>query len=178
MVYFIQTMMDFKNGTRKSTDSRKANAANMARFAKAMTDEEIKTAAEYFGAIKWTPWIKVVETAQVPKTRIAGGLFVALPGDEKEPLGTRVIEVPETPKPARLCAIRNRLHCLRSGWQHQEGRGAGDHGRWRQDGRVRQLPRRGFEGPGSGSWNRRAVAELHGAANVRHPAGLAKRCVV
>ena len=60
-----------------------------------MTDEEVKAAAEYFGSMKWTPWIKVVETASVPKTRVAGGLFLAIDGAEKEPLGARIIEVPE-----------------------------------------------------------------------------------
>src|SRR5258705_4109760 len=45
--------------------------------------------------MKWTPGIKVVEASAVPKTRIAGGLFLALEGAEKEPLGQRIIEVPE-----------------------------------------------------------------------------------
>ena len=31
----------------------------------------------------------------MPKTRIAGGLFVSLPGGETEPLGMRIIEMPE-----------------------------------------------------------------------------------
>ena len=93
--YFIQQMMDFKNGNRKSADPRKANTNRMIAFAKAMTDDEIKAAAEYFGSMKWTPWIKVVESDTVPKTRIAGGLFVALEGNEKEPLGNRLIEMPE-----------------------------------------------------------------------------------
>ena len=105
VAYFIQTMMDFKNGTRKSADPRKANAARMAAFAKAMTDEEIKASAEYFGAMKWTPWVKVVETAMVPKTRIAGGLFLPLEGDEKEPIGARIIEVPENQEQSE--AFRN-----------------------------------------------------------------------
>jgi cytochrome c553 len=93
--YFVQTMADFKNGARKSADSRKANTNLMIAFAKAMTDDEVKAAAEYFGAIKWTPWIKVVETETVPKTRIAGGMFLALEGAAKEPIGQRIIEVPE-----------------------------------------------------------------------------------
>ena len=33
----------------------------MITIAKAMTPEEIKVSAEYFGAMKWTPWIRVVE---------------------------------------------------------------------------------------------------------------------
>ena len=95
--YFIQTMMDFKNDMRKSADSRKGNTGRMAGFAKALTDDEIKAAAEYFGAIRWLPWIRVVETDQVPKSRIAGGMFIALEGAEagKEPIGQRIIEVPE-----------------------------------------------------------------------------------
>src|SRR6478672_9515522 len=55
--YFIQQMQDFKNDKRKSAETRKANTKAMAVFAKNMTDEEVKQAAEYFGAIKWTPWI-------------------------------------------------------------------------------------------------------------------------
>jgi cytochrome c553 len=94
VAYFLQTMADFKNGARKSTDSRKANTNLMIAFAKGMTDDEVKAAAQYFGAIKWTPWIKVVETKTVPKTRIAGGMFLA-EGEEKEPIGQRIIEVPE-----------------------------------------------------------------------------------
>jgi cytochrome c553 len=31
----------------------------------------------------------------VPKTRIAGGLFIPLEGNEKEPIGPRIIEVPQ-----------------------------------------------------------------------------------
>ena len=95
--YFVQQMLDFKNGLRKSADPKKGNANLMIAMAKAMTDEEIKASAAYFGAMKWTPWIKVVETNTVPKTRISGGLFIALDGDEKEPLGQRIIEVPEDP---------------------------------------------------------------------------------
>ena len=95
--YFIQTMMDFKNDRRKSSDTRKANTNRMISFAKNMTDEEIRQAAQYFGAIRWTPWIRVVETDTVPKTRIAGGMFLVEEGAQagKEPIGQRIIETPE-----------------------------------------------------------------------------------
>jgi cytochrome c553 len=95
VAYFVQTMADFKNETRKSADTRKANTNLMIAYAKAMTDDEVKAAAEYFGAMKWTPWIKVVEAATVPKTRIAGGMFLRLEGHETEPIGDRIIEVPD-----------------------------------------------------------------------------------
>ncbi|HWE52549.1 MAG TPA: hypothetical protein VG273_22330 [Bryobacteraceae bacterium] len=92
--YFVHTMSDFRNGNRKSADARKTNTNIMITIAKSMTDEEINASAMYFGSMKWTPWIKVVETNSVPKTRIAGGLFLALDGNEQEPLGDRIIEVP------------------------------------------------------------------------------------
>ena len=94
--YFIQQMNDFKNGKRKSAEPRKANTNAMIAIAKAMTPEEIKASAEYFSSMPWTPWIKVIETETVPKTRINGGLFVALEGDEKEPIGRRILEIPES----------------------------------------------------------------------------------
>jgi len=95
--YFLKTMSDFKNDARKSSDTRKTNTGRMIQFAKAMTDDEIKAAATYFSSMKWTPWVKVVETEEVPKTRIAGGLFIVAEGPAAgtEPIGQRIIEVPE-----------------------------------------------------------------------------------
>jgi cytochrome c553 len=95
LAYFVQTMADFKNGVRKSADPRKANTNEMIGIAKAMTEEEVKAAAEYFSSMKWTPWIRVVESETVPKTRTSVGLFLPLESGEKEPIGERIIEVPE-----------------------------------------------------------------------------------
>jgi cytochrome c553 len=67
----------------------------MIQIAKGMTDQEIKAAAEYFGSMKWTPWIKVMESKTVPKTRIQGGMYLRLEGTDTEPLGMRIIETPE-----------------------------------------------------------------------------------
>ena len=92
--YFIQQMHDFRDGHRKSAESRKANTNLMVAYAKAMTEDEIKAAAEYFAAIPWTPWIRVVETATVPKVESRGGIWIPV-GDEKEPIGMRIIETPE-----------------------------------------------------------------------------------
>lgn len=105
--YFLQTMRDFKSDMRKSSDARKTNTNRMIAIAKAMTDEEIKASAEYFGAITWTPWIRVVERAQVPKTRIAAGLFIPLEGADagSEPIGQRIIEVPENTEQSEV--LRN-----------------------------------------------------------------------
>jgi len=93
--YFIQQLKDFAAGNRKSADSRKSNTGAMASIAKAMTEDEMKASAEYYGSMPFnTPWIKVTESATAPKTRINVGLFLALEGNETEPLGGRIIEVP------------------------------------------------------------------------------------
>jgi len=92
--YFIQQMTDMRNGNRKSAEPRKANTNVMITIAKGMTEDEIKAAAEYFGSMKWTPWIKVMKANTVPKTRLAGGMYLTLEGNEKEPLGQRIIETP------------------------------------------------------------------------------------
>jgi cytochrome c553 len=93
--YFVKTMMDFKNDLRKSADPRKANTNRMIAFAKAMSDDEIREAATYFAAMPWTQWIRVVEVNVVPKTRIQGGMFLRLEGNDTEPIGNRIIEAPE-----------------------------------------------------------------------------------
>jgi cytochrome c553 len=96
--YFIQTMADFKNGKRKSAESRKTNTNIMIAIAKAMTDEEIKASAEYFGSMPWTPWVRVVETNTVPKVVSRGGMWFAVDTATTEPIGARVVEMPENPE--------------------------------------------------------------------------------
>ena len=70
-----------------------------------MTDEEIRAAGEYFGAMKWTPWTWVIETDLVPKTRIAGNLFRAIEQARTEPMAERILERPENEEQAE--GLRN-----------------------------------------------------------------------
>ena len=95
--YFVQQLYDFKHGARQSADGRKPNTPVMAGFGVAMTDEEIRQSAEYFSALTWSPWIEVVESDTVPKTRPAGGMWLRLEGTDagSEPLGRRIIETPK-----------------------------------------------------------------------------------
>lgn len=103
--YFIRQIEDFRRGLRATCDPRKPNTPTMILLAQAMTEEEIKAAAEYFGAMKWTPWTRVIETERVPKTRIVGNLFIPLPGTETEPIDGRIVEVPENEEQSEL--LRN-----------------------------------------------------------------------
>jgi len=102
--YFIQTMNDFKNGVRKSAEPRKANTNTMITIAKGMSDDDIRTAAGYFAAMPWTPWIKVVEAEMVPKTVNQGGMFVRIEGapPATEPLAQRIVEMPENTEQTEL----------------------------------------------------------------------------
>ena len=93
--YVVQQLADFKNDLRASADTRKTNTVQMIQAAKAMTDEEIKAAAEYIASLKWTPWIRVVEADTIPKMRIAGNVFFPIAEGGTEPLGNRIVETPE-----------------------------------------------------------------------------------
>src|SRR4030095_15114931 len=64
-------------------------------LSKDITDDEVQAAAAYFSALKPRSNIRVVETATVPKTFVAGWFLAAADTVEKEPIGQRIIEVPE-----------------------------------------------------------------------------------
>jgi cytochrome c553 len=98
--YFIRQIQDFRNGLRQTADPRKPNTNTMIELAKAMTDEELKAAADYFGSMRFTPWVRVVETDLVPATRIAGNLFLPIEQARTEPIAGRIIEVPENEEQA------------------------------------------------------------------------------
>jgi cytochrome c553 len=92
--YIIQQMADFKNGDRKSAEPRMGPPNAMIQDAKAATDEDVRTAAAYFSSFPFKRWIRVVESMEVPKTRIAGSMHVPT-NDGAEPMGRRIIEIPE-----------------------------------------------------------------------------------
>jgi cytochrome c553 len=99
--YIVQQLRDFQQGLRHSADPRKANTLEMENIAKALTDDEIKEAATYFASIKVPKYVRVVETEKIPATRIQGEIFFAADGPE-EPIGVRVVEMPEDAAETRL----------------------------------------------------------------------------
>jgi cytochrome c553 len=93
--YIVQQTMDFKNGLRNGSAPRIANDL-MIKLAKAITEEELKEASAYFSSIKPRPNIVVVETEAVPKTQVRDLFLAPLDGtSDKEPIGERIIEIPE-----------------------------------------------------------------------------------
>jgi cytochrome c553 len=92
--YFIQQVNDFKTGLRKSSEPNMRPPQLMVDTAKAASDAEVRTAAEYFAQLKLKPWVKVVESKTAPRTEVLGGMLVPLEDKSTEPLGDRIIEVP------------------------------------------------------------------------------------
>lgn len=93
--YIIQQMADFKSGARASAIPLRAPPKNMVAAAKAATASEVEAAAAYFSALKPRANIRVVETDMVPKTQVRGWHLSDLKNGEQEPIGQRIIEVPE-----------------------------------------------------------------------------------
>jgi len=94
--YIVQQMADFKSGVRR-------DYARMNGIAKAMTDEEIRQAAQWFASLPRRRFSRVVEAAMVQRTFVGQGRmrFVDLKGGT-EAIGNRVITLPENQELARL----------------------------------------------------------------------------
>lgn len=102
--YIIGQMADFKSGARVTGEPRKPN--DMTLIAQRLTPEEIDAAAAYFASMKWTPWIRVVETDTVKTTRVAGQMFHLVDDGTTEPIGVRIVEAPENEEEETLRAPR------------------------------------------------------------------------
>jgi cytochrome c553 len=94
--YFVQQMNDFRSGARKDFANR------MDLIAKAMTDQEIREVAQYFAALKPRQFTTVREAATVPKTFVGQGRMRFVdPAGGTEPIGKRIITLPEDQERAR-----------------------------------------------------------------------------
>jgi cytochrome c553 len=102
IAYFQEQIADFKKGLRKSSEARFGPETQMIQIATGLTGDETKAAAEYFGSMKYRPWIRVLETATVPKTTTNGSMLLPAPRGGKERIGNRVIELPEHPERTEL----------------------------------------------------------------------------
>jgi cytochrome c553 len=111
VAYTMQQLHDFANGLRYTSDPRKSNTHTMVRLTQEMTEEEMLESAEYFAAIPWTPWMRVIETDLVPEMELhANDMFITMGTERTMPIGGRIIETPENERNA------NYLRDSRSGW--------------------------------------------------------------
>jgi cytochrome c553 len=93
--YIIQQLADYKSGARATTLPARTPPKLMIELSKPMTDAEIEVAATYFSALQPRKRIKVVESDTAPKTNVAGLLWAAVETGEREPIGARIVEVPD-----------------------------------------------------------------------------------
>jgi cytochrome c553 len=93
-VYIAQQIADFKSGARKTSVPGR-NPQRMVDIADAITQQEIEAAAAYFSALKPRSAIKIVEGLNAPKTRVIDWHLAVASRSGTEPLGQRIIEVPE-----------------------------------------------------------------------------------
>ena len=90
VAYLMSQLADFKSGARKSQA--------MSPVAQGLSEDDVRQATAWFATLKPSVWIKVVETDSVPKTFVyKDGTRLPLLGGGSEPLGNRIIELPEDP---------------------------------------------------------------------------------
>jgi cytochrome c553 len=95
MDYIIQQLADFKSGQRKSSQPQHLPTALMIDAETKANESEIRDAARYFSSLRPKPWIRVVETNTVAGTHVAGWMLVESIPRSREPIGQRIIEMPE-----------------------------------------------------------------------------------
>jgi len=95
--YIYQQLQDFKSGARK-------DYARMNGISAELSDQEMRQAAEYFAALPRVKWSTVKEAAMVPKTFVGQGRmrFIDPKATGMEPIGKRIITLPEDQTRARL----------------------------------------------------------------------------
>lgn len=86
--YLKRQLAEFKSGVRKDPA--------MGPIGMNLSDEDAAQAAEWFAGLKPRVWVKVIETSIVPKSYVEP-LFmrIPLPGGGTEPLGNRIITLPQ-----------------------------------------------------------------------------------
>jgi cytochrome c553 len=90
--YILRQMAEFKSGIRKGM-----RGGVMIQIAKAISDDDMKAAAEYFGSMKYPVWYKVVESDTVPKSYLGNGAMrFPVENGGTEPIGNRIIELPQS----------------------------------------------------------------------------------
>ena len=86
--YLERQLSDFKNGLRFGE--------GMQDICKNLSDQDAKEASEWFSKLTPKRWQKVIETDRVPKTFVNESIMrMPAPGGGDEPIGNRIIELPE-----------------------------------------------------------------------------------
>ena len=95
VAYILQQMSDYRSGARSTAVPKRAPHILMISGAKAIADDEAVAAATYFSGLRPRRSIHVLETDVVPTTFVAGWFLGRHEAGASEPIGRRIIEVPD-----------------------------------------------------------------------------------
>ncbi len=92
--YIEQQLADYRSGARGTAKPQRGPPSLMIANSKQVSEADVREAARYFATLPLTKWVRVVEAESAPKTRVAAGALLPT-GEGMEPLGERIIELPE-----------------------------------------------------------------------------------
>jgi len=91
--YLAAQIEDFQSGKRRGAWPGPYLPTDlMIRSARHLTKNEVQSAAQYFSKQRLARRVEVVEVDAVPRSRVVGLVYVAIPGGGTEPLGQRLME--------------------------------------------------------------------------------------
>jgi cytochrome c553 len=94
--YIEQQLAEFRAGNRRCAVAEAA-CSDMPRVARQTSATDGRAAAAYFSRLAYGSRIRVIEAAMVPKTRY-GSLFpIRVPNGGEEPIGRRILQMPDSP---------------------------------------------------------------------------------
>jgi cytochrome c553 len=96
--YIVRQLQDYRRGVRTTAVASRYPQSAMIKIAKGLNPQEMAEAAAYFSQTAPTPNIRVREAAEVPRTHVEGWRLAADADGAMEPIGHRVIELPDVPR--------------------------------------------------------------------------------
>lgn len=100
--YIKLQVANFRKGNRPGSEPRRGPQTLMISISKYVTDEEVAEAAAYFSSLAPGGFVRVVESAEAPKSHVDGSMMAKVDGGGFEPVGDRIVEVPEDAERAHL----------------------------------------------------------------------------
>jgi cytochrome c553 len=94
--YIVRQVKEIGEGKRRSSVPLTRPPMLMSESAAHISDADLTDAAKYFAGLAYRPWIRVVESDTAPKADVAiGTIWAPSPEGGTEPLGRRIVELPE-----------------------------------------------------------------------------------
>ncbi|MGH8201978.1 MAG: c-type cytochrome [Steroidobacteraceae bacterium] len=101
--YIIEQVQEFRAGRRAAAQPEMRSANDMVLEARAVSDADLAIAAQYFSRLRFISRFHVVETDTAPKVHVGGvSLYMKTAGAGTEPLGERIVEVPDDARQYKL----------------------------------------------------------------------------